>query len=151
MDNDDRRDPGRRRFLLALGGLGLAWTGVALYPTCRYLAPAAPKDPFKDGKAVVEKITPADVAAPGAARAGGYAGHGLVVFRTAAGELRAFDTKCTHAGCNVEFVGDGYHCNCHGGRYDLDGKNISGPPPRPLTRLDVVEVGGQLFVRPRKA
>ncbi|MFH1746103.1 MAG: Rieske 2Fe-2S domain-containing protein, partial [Planctomycetota bacterium] len=60
--------------------------------------------------------------------------------------LRAFDSKCTHAGCNVEFQGDKIFCHCHGGTYDLDGKNIAGPPPRPLTELAVVEDEGQLFV-----
>jgi Rieske Fe-S protein len=24
-------------------------------------------------------------------------------------------------------------CNCHGGAYDLTGRNVAGPPPRPLT------------------
>jgi len=28
-------------------------------------------------------------------------------------------------------------CPCHDGVFDLEGVNISGPPPTPLTRLDV--------------
>lgn len=56
---------------------------------------------------------------------------------------------CSHLGCLVnyhrgkkEFV-----CPCHGGRYDLSGNNIAGPPPTPLTRFpakienDMVMVG----------
>jgi Rieske Fe-S protein len=38
------------------------------------------------------------------------------------------------------------YCNCHGGVYDLSGRNVSGPPPRPLTpyKVDVVAAqGGQ--------
>jgi len=49
-------------------------------------------------------------------------------------DLRAFNAICTHTDCTVEFrpqPGDIF-CNCHNGRYNLDGKNVSGPPPRPL-------------------
>ena len=28
-------------------------------------------------------------------------------------------------------------CNCHGGQYDLTGRNVGGPPPRPLTPFKV--------------
>jgi len=28
-------------------------------------------------------------------------------------------------------------CPCHGGVYDRDGRVVSGPPPRPLERLNV--------------
>jgi Rieske Fe-S protein len=49
-------------------------------------------------------------------------------------DLRAFNAICTHTDCTVEFrpqQGDIF-CYCHNGRYNLDGKNVSGPPPRPL-------------------
>ncbi|MBU0640625.1 MAG: Rieske (2Fe-2S) protein [Planctomycetes bacterium] len=77
---------------------------------------------------------------------GAYGGRGLIVFRDAGGRLKAFDSKCTHAGCNVGFQGDRIFCNCHGGVYDLNGKNIAGPPPRPLTELGVVAEGELLYV-----
>jgi Rieske Fe-S protein len=77
---------------------------------------------------------------------GGYGGRGLIVFRQDNNELRAFDSKCTHAGCNVEFQGDKIFCNCHGGTYDLNGKNIAGPPPKPLTELGIEEEEGVLYV-----
>ena len=60
----------------------------------------------------------------------------VIVVHTLAGEFKAFSATCTHLGCTVEYRGDrgGYfHCNCHGGEYDLTGRNISGPPPKPLT------------------
>ncbi|MBU0717185.1 MAG: Rieske 2Fe-2S domain-containing protein [Planctomycetes bacterium] len=137
----------RRRFLLSLGGVAMAWLAAALYPVFRFLSPQPAPDPFgEDGRAVVEKITAADVRRPGMGKNGGYGGRGLLVYRDQGGVLRAFDSKCTHAGCNVEFQGDKIFCHCHGGTYDLDGKNIAGPPPRPLTELAVVEDEGQLFV-----
>ena len=54
----------------------------------------------------------------------------------------ALDAVCTHLGCTVQYQPqrDVIHCNCHGGEYDArTGKNISGPPPRPL-RPYVVKV-----------
>jgi Rieske Fe-S protein len=142
---------GRRGFFATMGGLAVAWLGAALYPVYRYLAPLPAPDPFgKEGRARVDKIAPADVAQPGAGKNGGYAGRGLIVFRAPDGRLRAFDSKCTHAGCNVGYEGTRLHCPCHGGVYDLEGKNVAGPPPRPLNELVVVEENGALYVS-RKA
>ncbi len=147
------QDRSRRRLLAALGGLGALWAGAGLYPVYRYLSPQAVPDPFgKDGRAAIEKIAPAEVALPGMGKNGGYGGHGVIVLRDSTGKLKAFDSKCTHAGCNVAFQGDKLFCNCHGGTYDLDGRNIAGPPPRPLTELAVVEENGLLYVtRPAAA
>ncbi|MEJ5172427.1 MAG: Rieske 2Fe-2S domain-containing protein [Hydrogenothermaceae bacterium] len=41
---------------------------------------------------------------------------------------------CTHLGCIPNWEADKkiWHCPCHGGEYDACGKNIFGPPPRPL-------------------
>ncbi|MBZ7987226.1 Rieske 2Fe-2S domain-containing protein [Campylobacter canadensis] len=41
---------------------------------------------------------------------------------------------CTHLGCIPAFHKDEqkFVCACHGGQFDINGKNISGPPPRPL-------------------
>lgn len=139
---------GRRRFLvMAAGGLGIAWLGASAYPVYKYLSPQPAPDPFgKDGRAVVEGISPVEVSKNGMGKNGGYAGHGVIVFRGKEGTLKAFDSKCTHAGCNVGFQGDRLYCHCHGGTYDLSGGNIAGPPPRPLTELGVIEEDGVLYV-----
>jgi cytochrome b6-f complex iron-sulfur subunit len=138
---------GRRGFLAALGGLLALWLGALMYPVYRYLSPPATPDPFgKEGRIKVDKITASDVAEPGQGKNGGYAGRGLIVVRAGDGRLRAFDAKCTHAGCNVAFAGTTFACPCHGGIYDLSGKNVSGPPPRPLTELSVLEENGEIFV-----
>lgn len=137
----------RRSFLGLLSAAGVGWLAAGLYPVFRYLSPQQAPDPFgKDGLAAVEKITLADVAKPNMGKNGGYGGRGLIVFRNAQGELKAFDSKCTHAGCNVEFEATKIYCHCHGGTYNLDGKNIAGPPPRPLTELGVLEKDDALFV-----
>ena len=71
----------RRRFLLSLGGVALAWLGAALYPVLRFLSPQPAPDPFgEDGRALVEKITAADVRQRGMGKNGAYGGRGLLVF-----------------------------------------------------------------------
>jgi Rieske Fe-S protein len=141
------KNKARRRFLWGLGAVALAWLVAAVYPVYRFLSPQPPPDPFgEDGRAPVDNITVADVTSPGMGKNGAYGTRGLIVFRNDQGQLKAFDSKCTHAGCNVAFQGDRIFCNCHGGTYDLNGKNIAGPPPRPLTELGVIEEEGRLYV-----
>ena len=68
--------------------------------------------------------------------------------RTATGEVRAFSAQCTHLNCTVQYRGDFQHiwCACHNGHYDLQGKNIEGPPPRPLDTYEVDVAGDDIYV-----
>lgn len=54
-------------------------------------------------------------------------------------DVRAFNAICTHLACTVEYrpSQEDIFCNCHNGVYDLNGKNVSGPPPRPLETYKV--------------
>jgi cytochrome b6-f complex iron-sulfur subunit len=51
-------------------------------------------------------------------------------------ELLAFSAICTHEGCTVTYQpGESViWCPCHDGRFDLNGRVLSGPPPRPLPK-----------------
>ncbi|HVU00526.1 MAG TPA: Rieske (2Fe-2S) protein [Polyangiaceae bacterium] len=67
-----------------------------------------------------------------------------LLIRTESGELLAYGQKCTHLSCAVvPRLAEGViHCPCHEGYFDLlTGRNIAGPPPRPLPKV-VVEVRG---------
>jgi Rieske Fe-S protein len=60
------------------------------------------------------------------------------------GEPRALNAVCTHLDCTVEYrpaQGDIF-CNCHNGVYDVNGRNLSGPPPRPLELYKAVKGKG---------
>jgi Rieske Fe-S protein len=63
-----------------------------------------------------------------------FGGKPCLVIRTPEGEIRAFNAVCTHVDCTVAYRADkgDIFCNCHNGVYDLNGRNVSGPPPRPL-------------------
>jgi len=71
-----------------------------------------------------------------------------ILVRTATGEIRAFSAVCTHLNCTVQYRPDFQHiwCACHNGHYDLQGKNIAGPPPRPLDAYKVDVAGDDVYV-----
>lgn len=68
--------------------------------------------------------------------------------RTEDGTITAFDPHCTHLGCPYDWdPGERvFNCPCHGGVFDLEGKVIAGPPPRPLDTLEVRIEEGRLFL-----
>jgi len=53
------------------------------------------------------------------------------------GGMTVFSAVCSHLGCLVNYHKEKreFICPCHGGKYDLSGNNIAGPPPAPLTKL----------------
>ena len=65
------------------------------------------------------------------------------------GSVKVLSNICTHANCAVrwEHQKRAFFCPCHDGYFDLNGKVISGPPPRPLDELPHRLQGGFLFVR----
>jgi Rieske Fe-S protein len=71
-----------------------------------------------------------------------------ILVQTDAGELRAFSGTCTHLSCTVQFEQESQRiwCACHNGWYDLNGRNVAGPPPHPLERYEVKVVGDDIFV-----
>lgn len=60
----------------------------------------------------------------------------------------AMSSICTHLGCRVRWVADQeiFLSPCHNGKFDRDGKVISGPPPRPLDRYEVKVENDQLLI-----
>ena len=73
--------------------------------------------------------------------------HLALLIHTASGEYRAVSADCTHERCTIIYNESRriLLCNCHNGRFDLDGRVISGPPPLPLPTFQV-EVQGQEIV-----
>jgi cytochrome b6-f complex iron-sulfur subunit len=71
-----------------------------------------------------------------------------ILIETPGGDIRAFSAVCTHLACIVQYRPDLQQiwCACHNGHYDLNGKNISGPPPRPLEEYTVNVRGDDIVV-----
>jgi Rieske Fe-S protein len=141
-------EPGRRTFLNWL--LGLWAAGVAasiLYPILRYLLP--PDIP--EAATQSADAGKASTLAPNSGRVVAFGSAPAIVIRTAAGEYRAFSAVCTHLSCTVQYRPDLQHiwCACHNGHYDLNGRNIAGPPPRPLEQYDVNLRDGEIIVSKR--
>ncbi len=69
----------------------------------------------------------------------------VILIRESETEFHAYAATCTHLDCIVEYrPGEKkIWCNCHDGVYDLAGRNVSGPPPRPLDpyKVHVVSKG----------
>ncbi len=139
----------RRRFVEFLLGGGLLASAISfLYPVLRYLIPPAATDLGND--TVV------------AGRAGELKRNTGKIFRfgnrpallvlAADGEYRAMSATCTHLNCTVQYRGDlrQVWCACHNGFYNLSGRNIAGPPPRPLEAYDVHVRGEELVVTRRR-
>ena len=71
-----------------------------------------------------------------------------LLIRTRDGKLLAYDQKCTHLSCAVvPKIDEGIlHCPCHEGVFDLaTGRNIAGPPPRPLPVIELEVIGDDIF------
>lgn len=72
----------------------------------------------------------------------------VLVVHDAEGSVRAFDPVCTHMACLVGYKPEDrrFVCPCHFSTYDLDGKVLGGPAPRPLTRYDAVLEGDRIVL-----
>ncbi len=71
-----------------------------------------------------------------------------IIIRTESGDLKAFSASCTHLDCIVQYDPESklIICACHNGKYDLTGRNIAGPPPRPLEEFSVNVKGEEITV-----
>jgi cytochrome b6-f complex iron-sulfur subunit len=143
--------PTRRRVVeLFLGGGLLASLVSFVYPLIRYLVP--PPTPDLGGDEVVAaKVGDLKMNNAKIFRFGSRPG---LLLRTKEGEYRAFSATCTHLSCTVQYRTDLHEiwCACHNGLYDLNGRNVSGPPPRPLENYQVHVRGDEVVVsRKREA
>ncbi|MBI5215363.1 MAG: Rieske 2Fe-2S domain-containing protein [Ignavibacteriae bacterium] len=135
----------RRSFLkyVLTGGL-VAWAGSVLYPILAYLKPPIQPEvevsSVKAGKlADIPKESGTIIK---------FGSKPVILVRSAKDELRAFDATCTHLDCTVQYNKDKgmLWCACHNGTYDLTGRNVGGPPPRPLEEYRVITQGEEVLI-----
>ena len=135
----------RRDFVgwIIRGGMFATLAGMIL-PALQYVWPVMGRGPSNE----MEEVGRVDDIPVGGAKKVIVGGSALILIRTAS-EFKAFSAICTHLGCIVdwdtpkrEFV-----CPCHAGVFDVEGRNVSGPPPRPLPSYAVKVADGKIFVK----
>lgn len=135
----------RRQFTnVLLGGGLIGWLGSVLYPIVSYLIP--PKIAEANVNSV--KAGPVEDFQKNSAQIIKFGRQPVILIRTEAGDFKALTATCTHLDCIVQYRTDlkQIWCACHNGLYDLKGRNISGPPPRPLEEYAVNIVSGEIVV-----
>lgn len=135
----------RRKFLnVLLGCASIGFLGIIIYPIIKFLIP--PES---------EEIVPTNVQAGEVGELKNNSGKIFrfgnkpgILIKTPTGDIRAFSAVCTHLECTVQYRSDLQQiwCACHNGHYDLNGLNISGPPPRPLERYEVKIKADKIYV-----
>jgi len=137
--------PVRRRMIEILLGGGLLGSFASfIYPVLRYLVP--PPVAELGGDQVIAGKT-GDLK-PNTAKIFRFGNRPGLLIRNTDGSYRALSATCTHLGCIVQYRGDLQEiwCACHNGLYDLNGRNVSGPPPRPLEVYEVHLRGDDVVV-----
>ena len=137
--------PSRRHFLdYLLGTSVVATLGAILYPIFEFMSPPQVIE-STESSVVAAKLSEVPANSGKIFKFGSKPG---IIVRTESGELKACSAVCTHLECIVQYRPDIKHiwCACHNGHYSVDGKNISGPPPRPLEEYKVNTRGDDIVV-----
>ncbi len=136
---------GRRKFitaLLSLGGLGTFVS--AFYPVVQYMTPVEAGKPNVTSLKL-GKVTDFEVNAWKIVK---FGRNPIIVVNDENNKLHALSAQCTHLDCIVQYSKEEKQiiCACHNGRYDLRGRNISGPPPRPLEEYRVTINNDEILI-----
>lgn len=138
--------PQSRRGLFGwlLGGGFTASVAAFIYPVIRFMNP--PELP----EAAVNEVSAGTVAEfpVNTGKIVKFGSRPVLLIRPAEDEWRAFAGTCTHLDCTVQYREDlrQVWCACHNGLYDLNGRVVSGPPPRPLEPYTVRLRGDEVVV-----
>ena len=138
MDGEVKTDDGRRRLLTwFLSTSDGALIASVFYPVLRYLSP--PQVP----EAATNQVEAGTTNDPELLERGfkivRFGADPVILVRLSDTEYRAFSATGTHLECIGEYRKNqgALWCNCHNGQFDLTGRNIARPPPKPLTPFQV--------------
>jgi cytochrome b6-f complex iron-sulfur subunit len=130
-----------------LGGGITASLASFLYPVIKFINP--PDVP----EASVNEVVAGNVREfkPGSGKIVKFGSKPVLLIRLGESDWRAFSAVCTHLNCTVQYqeARGQIWCACHNGLYDMAGRVVSGPPPRPLEEMSV-NVRGQDVVISRR-
>jgi cytochrome b6-f complex iron-sulfur subunit len=135
----------KRNFLkyILTGGL-TALAASILYPILAYLKPP------KQGEVEVTSVKAGKLSEleKDSGKIVKFGTKPVILVRTQNDDLKAFSAICTHLDCTVQYKKEMglIWCACHNGKYDLAGRNVSGPPPRPLEEFRVILQGDEILI-----
>ncbi len=158
MDQNPGNDKiNRRQFLklVVVGGAGLAAAAIAVPLVDYFLSPA-----WKQSERQTLPIAAANTIPVGTptfvrfevrvqdAWAVTTQSQGLWVVTKDGQNFTVFDPHCTHLNCPYYWdeTQKKFLCPCHGGVFDIDGRVLAGPPPRPLDRWESVVSQGEIEI-----
>jgi Rieske Fe-S protein len=143
-----RPQPSRRRAIeIFLGGGVLASLASFLYPVLRFFVPPAVVDLGGDEVVAAKSIE----MKPNSGKIFRFGSRPGLLIMNSDGTYRALSATCTHLGCTVQYRPDlrEIWCACHNGTYDLEGRVVSGPPPKPLEEMAVKIRGDEVVISKR--
>jgi cytochrome b6-f complex iron-sulfur subunit len=136
---------GRRSLVGWLLGGGLV-TSISsfIYPAVKFMMP--PNVP----EAAVNEVVAGKVQMlkPDAGTIVRFGNKPVLLVRLSETEWKALSAVCTHLNCTVQYQEKTHQiwCACHNGFYDLNGKVVSGPPPKPLDEYAVRVRGDEVVI-----
>jgi cytochrome b6-f complex iron-sulfur subunit len=139
----------RRTWARFLMGAIFGSLATVLYPILRYVAP-----PPDAGVSATEALAGTiGELIPNSGKTFRFGTRPALLVRLASGEYRSMSAVCTHLGCTVQYRPESSQiwCACHNGCYDLNGRNVSGPPPRALDNYEVHVRGQEIYVSRKQA
>lgn len=161
MSSDDPEE-GRRRFLkLATGAVGCGVGAAVLVPAARLLAHPIDRTIVTAASEPIDAIAVADLGAepvrvPMVAREVRDAWSttrdvklgAAWIRRDARGTIAVLSSVCPHKGCAIGYTAAAhvFECPCHGAKFDLDGKRLTGPSKRDLDPLPFTVEGDRVKV-----
>lgn len=129
-------EPARRTFLGTLAGIALAFVAFpkfAFSQAKKVALPLAKAEKLKKiGGFMVTKIKDKD----------------LLLIRESETVVHAVDSNCTHEKCGLIYdaAGKRVKCPCHNAYFGLDGKVLSGPPPKPIMTYPTTLQGDKIII-----
>lgn len=139
-----------RRSFLASSGVALA--GLAAAPALASLQGCGDEDGSNIPKLTADITVPLS-SLPGLSAAGADASitdssypYKIIVRNNGNGQYQAWSSYCNHEGCEVDYVGTGFDCPCHGATWNAQGVLKTGPATENLLEFAVSVSGDSITI-----
>lgn len=146
--NDCNTCPSRRSFLASSG---VALAGLAAAPALASLQGCG-----ADGTTIPKLSASITVPLSSIAGIGAAGGVGelyatgydykILVRNNGNGQYQAWSSYCNHEACEVDYIGTGFDCPCHGATWNAQGVLKSGPATEDLLEFAVTVNGDSLTI-----